>query len=83
MSEVCPRCGGKEFWEIDCGPDSYEDDISYTSSICKKCGLWFDGWENQWLIHKDGSNVEGWRETNDDDIVEFQTNKSKPAELKP
>jgi hypothetical protein len=50
MSDKCPRCGGTEFKEVDCGPDSREDDISYTSEICKSCGLWHDGWIDKWLI---------------------------------
>jgi len=29
--EKCPRCGGIEFRELDCGPDTYDDDITYTS----------------------------------------------------
>lgn len=45
----CPRCGSEEFWDYDCGPDSYEDDIAYTSYKCKKCGLWYDGWRDRWL----------------------------------
>lgn len=39
----CPRCGCEDFKEVDCGPDSWEDDISYTSEICKQCGLWYYG----------------------------------------
>ena len=47
---VCPRCGGKEFTEAICGPDSVEDDISYTSDVCVNCGLWHSGWTDRWLI---------------------------------
>jgi hypothetical protein len=47
---VCPRCGGSEFLEIDCGPDGYDDDITWTSDVCDQCGLWFSGWDGRWLI---------------------------------
>jgi hypothetical protein len=43
----CPRCKCTEFKEIDCGPDSYEDDIFYTSYICKDCGLYYSGWTDK------------------------------------
>lgn len=52
---VCPRCGGTEFYDHDCGPDSYEDDIFYLSYSCKDCKLWYDGWSHKWLI-----DCEGW-----------------------
>lgn len=68
---VCPRCHSTDLYERDCGPDSYDDDISYTSYICKNCGLWYDGWVDKWLIYKDGSNVECWQDTEDDDVIEF------------
>ena len=64
MTELkCPRCDGKEFWDRDCGPDSWDDDIYYLSYVCKKCELWFDGWVDDWLILKDGTNVKCWQET--------------------
>jgi hypothetical protein len=47
---TCPRCGGKDFVEVDCGPDSYDDDIFYISQICQKCKLWHSGWTDKWLI---------------------------------
>lgn len=50
---ICPRCGSNKFDEIECGEDSYENDIAYTSEICKKCGLWWDGWQDKWLIDCD------------------------------
>ena len=53
----CPRCGSSEFEEIWCGPDSYDDDITYTSYQCKKCGLWYDGWVDKWFI-----DVDHWQE---------------------
>jgi hypothetical protein len=65
----CPRCGGIEFAQVDCGPDSYDDDIFYISDVCKKCGLWHDGWDDKWY-----ANVESWREVEDAD--EWQ---SEPA----
>ncbi len=46
----CPRCKTEQFKEIDCGPDSYEDDIFYISYICIKCGLYNSGWTDKWLI---------------------------------
>ena len=54
---VCPRCGSKEFEERDCGPDSYEDDISYTSDVCVSCGLWHSGWTDTWLV-----DCDSWRD---------------------
>lgn len=65
---VCPRCSSKEFDEIDCGPDTYDDDITYTSSKCKNCGLWFDGWTDKWLI-----DVDSWRDA--EDAEEFKKEK--------
>ena len=53
----CPRCGGTEFNEFDCGPDSYDDDIAYTSETCKTCGLYHSGWTDKWLIE-----CENWRD---------------------
>lgn len=47
---ICPRCGGKQFEQIDCGPDGYEDDITYISDICEGCGLYHSGWTDTWLI---------------------------------
>ena len=46
----CPRCKNKQFKEVDCGPDSYEDDVFYISDICTKCGLYNCGWTDNWLI---------------------------------
>ena len=66
----CPRCGNTAFSERDCGPDSYDDDITYTAYICNKCGLWFDGWVDKWLINEDGSNLDSWREA--EDAIEFE-----------
>lgn len=50
---ACPRCGGQEFGERECGPDSYEDDITYTSDVCTRCGLWHSGWTDRWLVDCD------------------------------
>lgn len=58
--EICPRCGNDDFYELDCGPDSYEDDISYTSEKCTKCGLWYDGWNGRWYV-----DVDNWRDVED------------------
>ena len=57
---LCPRCGCSNFREIDCGPDGYDDDITYTSEICENCGLWWDGWANRWFI-----DVTYWQEVED------------------
>lgn len=61
----CPRCGNTRFDEIDCGPDSYEDDIFYISYRCTECGLWLDGWSNEWYADiedwKDTENAKPWR----------------------
>lgn len=46
----CPRCGGVEFRELDCGPDTYDDDITWTSQICESCGLYHSGWTGKWLV---------------------------------
>lgn len=60
----CPRCNNTKFNEIDCGPDSYEDDITYISEICTKCDLYLSGWTNKWLI-----NCDNWRD--EDGAEEF------------
>lgn len=59
MIDKCPRCGHTEFDEVDCGPDSYEDDITYTSYRCQSCKLFYDGWAEDWY------EVEGWWEVED------------------
>jgi ribosomal protein S27AE len=50
VEEQCPRCGGLEFREVECGPDNYENDITYRSDICSNCGLYYSGWSNKWLV---------------------------------
>jgi len=76
---VCPRCGNKNinetFYERDCGPDTWDDDIAYTSYICDKCELWYDGWKDEWLINKDGTNVEDWIES--EDAIEYSEYKKE------
>lgn len=57
MTEACPRCGGVEFHEVECGPDGYDDDVTYTSYVCSKCELWYDGWNGRWYV-----DVTSWRE---------------------
>ena len=64
VCDDCPRCGGSVFREIDCGPDSWDDDVSYTSFICKDCGLYYSGWTQKWLI-----DCENW--TDEDRCEEF------------
>lgn len=51
MSEdrfTCIRCGGHDFIEHDAGPDSYDDDITYTNEECKACGATYHGWFCEW-----------------------------------
>lgn len=49
MKLFCPECKEeKEFFEVDCGPDTYDDDIAYTSYICEKCKIYCDGWNDNW-----------------------------------
>jgi len=69
----CPRCGNVKFNERDCGPDGFDDDISYVSFICTKCGLWFDGWVDNWLVDENGSNIEDWQDS--EDAKEFMVRK--------
>lgn len=47
---TCPRCHSTEFTNVDCGPDTYEDDIFYISHICIGCKLWWNGWDGKWLV---------------------------------
>lgn len=62
---ICPRCGGREFRELDCGPDSWEDDIYYISHLCQACGLYYSGWTERWLIDcdtwQDEADCEEWQ----------------------
>lgn len=62
---ICPRCHSVIFREVDCGPDTYEDDISYTSDVCVICGLWKSGWTGKWLV-----GVVTW--TDEEHAQEFQ-----------
>ena len=65
----CPRCDGIEFREVDCGPDGWDDDITYTSEVCENCGLWHDGWVDKWLLDVDNWNesegAEEWKKENE------------------
>lgn len=74
MAEIeedrCPRCNGNDFRQVECGPDSYEDDIFYMSTICNNCGLYYSGWTGKWLV-----DVEGWRD--EEDAEEFIGNVAK------
>ena len=56
----CPKCNNTEFNEHDCGADTYDDDISYSSFSCTECGLWFDGWVEKWY-----EGVDNWRDVED------------------
>lgn len=48
-TDRCPRCG-TDTTEIDEGPDSWDDDITWISYQCQnqECGLKYHGWHNQW-----------------------------------
>jgi len=50
---TCPRCGSTEFDELDSGPDTYEDDITYTSYRCRRCDLFYDEWIDKWCVDCD------------------------------
>jgi hypothetical protein len=62
----CPRCNGIEFSEYDCGPDGYDDDITWTSCKCKGCQLWYSGWTDKWY-----TDVDSWPE--EEDGTEYET----------
>lgn len=59
-STTCPRCNGTAFDEIDCGPGSYDDDITWMADRCKQCGLWYSSWKDKWLI-----DVYSWKDEQD------------------
>jgi len=67
MDKKCPRCGSTEFLDLDCGPDTWDDDVTYISYKCEKCGLWYDGWHNKWYI-----NVDSWQEV--EEAEEYKPN---------
>lgn len=48
--DACPRCGGTVFTEHDCGPDSYDDDVTWAAWSCNTCGLWYSGWSDTWYV---------------------------------
>ena len=63
----CPRCKGTKFREVDCGPDGWDDDITYASEVCECCGLWLDGWVDKWFVDVDyWQDTEGAEEYNPD-----------------
>jgi transcription elongation factor Elf1 len=68
----CPRCGCTEYDEHDCGPDGYDDDITYQSESCKDCGLWHSGWTDKWLI-----DVDCW--SDEEDAEEFSPELPNPS----
>ena len=57
MDEPCPRCNSQDFAEKECGSDSYDDDITWTSYKCLQCELWYSGWRDKWLV-----DVDSWHE---------------------
>jgi hypothetical protein len=67
----CPRCGGVEFDEIDCGPDGWDDDITWSSEICCKCGLYHSGWTDQWLL-----DCQNWWD--EEDAEEYKESENRP-----
>lgn len=67
---VCPRCGGTEFDDRDCGPDGYDDDITWSADVCKACGLWYSSWVDKWLV-----DVTRWQE--EEDAEEFKPESSE------
>ena len=46
--EKCPKCG-KDMIELDGGPDSYDDDISWVSDYCEDCRYGHHGWTDEWI----------------------------------
>lgn len=70
---ICPRCGGREFIEHECGPDTYEDDVAWISYTCKNCRLRYAGWREVWV-----DNCETWQE--EEDAVEWQP-PARPRDL--
>ena len=49
VDQPCPRCGGTEFDEHECGDDTW-DSYSVPYYICRGCGLWFNTWTDAWLV---------------------------------
>lgn len=78
MPDKCPRCGNTTFREIDCGPDGYDDDITYVSYICTNCGLWYSGWSDSWRI-----DVSNWREEEDAEVYETAISLSSQSPEQP
>jgi len=56
----CPKCGKQDYSEHDCGPDSWDDDIAWTSYRCKGCSLWYDGWSGKWY-----EDIEAWQDVDE------------------
>jgi predicted nucleic acid-binding Zn-ribbon protein len=70
----CPRCGGTVFKEVDAGPDTFDDDVTWTAHKCQSCGLWYSEWLEKWLINSDGTNLNIWQE--EENAMEFKLEKS-------
>jgi predicted nucleic-acid-binding Zn-ribbon protein len=66
--DECPRCGHTEFYQHDCGPDSYDDDISWIAFACKNCGLYYSTWADKWLI-----DCTNWRDEEGAEAYEGST----------
>ena len=46
--EKCPKCG-KEMELLDGGPDTYDDDITWSSGYCEACRYGYHGWDDKWI----------------------------------
>jgi hypothetical protein len=72
--DACPRCGGKTFFSVDCGPDNWEDTRTWTSYICRGCELYYSGWTDKWLV-----DCTGW--IDEEDAEEYIGPPAAPAVL--
>ena len=55
MNIYCPKCKtGREFYEIDDGPDVADEKLTYFSYNCKICNIHLDGKNKNWY---DGEDV--------------------------
>lgn len=48
MEETCPRCGGADYHEFECGDDSW-DSYSHTVYVCVWCELNYHDWGDYWF----------------------------------
>jgi hypothetical protein len=66
----CPRCGGKDFEERECGRDTW-DSVGWTADVCLGCALWYSNWLGKWLIDCESCSDE-------DDAEEFVSEPVEP-----